>query len=230
VRFEFGALPETLNSNCTSNDYYQLTSNQRRRVLFLLLSIPLLWLSAWLAARILIVSVPLEHAEAIAVLSGAAVYKERTGYAAKLYQAGGAPRIVLTNDNYKGGWSAVEERNPFYYELAIAELVREGVPKDRIDVELEPVDSTYTEAKLLRRHSEANGIKSLLVVTSAYHSRRTWWTLRKVFEGSGISVGLEAVPPGSQTPNPGTWWIHIAGWKAVPPEYLKMAYYWLSLP
>jgi len=206
-----------------------LTLSLRRRVLLLLISIALLWLSAWVAARILIVSVPLQQADAIAVLSGGAAYKERTRYAAELYRMGRAHRIVLTNDNNKGGWSAVEERNPFFYELATAELVRLGVPKDRIDIEFEPVDSTYTEVKVLRRYSESNGLKSLLVVTSAYHSRRAWWTLRKVFEGSGTSLGIESVPPGSQTPNPATWWIHIAGWNAVPPEFLKIAYYWISL-
>ncbi len=172
---------------------------------------------------------PLQHADAIAVLSGAAAYKERTGYAAELFRAGRAPRIVLTNDNYKGGWSAVEERNPFYYELETAELVRLGVPKERIDVILEPVDGTYEETRALRRHAESHGFKSMLVVTSAYHSRRAWWTLRKVFNRSDLSIGLDSVSPGQQTPTPGTWWVHLSGWKVVPPEYLKMAYYWLTI-
>ena len=178
----------------------------------------------------LIVSAPLQQADAIAVLSGAAVYKERTRYAAELFQAGRAQRIVLTNDNYQGGYSPKEDRNPFYYELETAELVRRGVPKDRIDVILEPVDGTFAETKLLLQHAESQGWKSMLVVTSAYHSRRTWWTFRKVFKGSSLSVGIEPVPPGRQTPPPGTWWMYITGWKVVPPEYVKMAYYWVSVP
>jgi len=175
------------------------------------------------------VNSPLPRADAVAVLSGAAAYKERTAYAAELFRAGRAPRIVLTNDNYKGGWSPVEERNPFYYELETAELIRMGVPKERIVVILEPVDGTYEEARVLRRHAESNGLKSMLVVTSAYHSRRAWWTLRKVFSGADLSLGLESVPPGRQTPTPGFWWLQVRGWKEVPPEYLKLAYYWLSI-
>jgi uncharacterized SAM-binding protein YcdF (DUF218 family) len=176
------------------------------------------------------VSAPLQQADAIAVLSGAAAYKERTRHAAELFKAGRARRIVLTNDNYKGGYSQAEERNPFYYELETAELVRLGVPKDRIDVVLEPVDGTFAETKVLLRHAESNGLKSILVVTSAYHSRRTWWTFRKVFKGSSLVVGIEPVPPGRQTPPPSTWWMYVRGWKVVPPEYPKIAYYWLSVP
>jgi uncharacterized SAM-binding protein YcdF (DUF218 family) len=206
-----------------------LISLRRRGLLFGPLFLVSLWLVAWAAARVLIVNSPLPNADAIAVLSGAASYKERTAYAAQLFRAGRAPRIVLTNDNYKGGWSHVEERNPFYYELETSELVRLGVPRDRIDVILEPVDGTYKEAIVLRGHAESNGLKSMLVVTSAYHSRRALWTLRKVFEGSNLSIGLQSVRPGRQTPTPGTWWVYLRGWKEVPPEYVKMAYYWLTI-
>lgn len=190
----------------------------------------LLWLISWLAARSLIINKPLQSADVMAVLSGAEAYKERTRYAAEVYHAGRAPRIVLTNDNYRGGWSPVEERNPFYYELEKDELVRLGVPKTSIDIVLEPVDGTYTESRVLRRYAEAKQFKSMLVVTSAYHSRRTWWTLLKVFDGSGMLLGVESVPTGFQTPNPSTWWIHVTGWKVVPPEYIKIAYYWMSIP
>jgi uncharacterized SAM-binding protein YcdF (DUF218 family) len=63
------------------------------------------------------------------------------------------------------------------------------------------------------------------VVTSAYHSRRALWTLRRVFEGSGVEVGLVAVEPGEQSPRPGTWWLYPLGWKMVPGEYVKFLYY-----
>ena len=207
-----------------------MTSLQPRRILFILILVLLLWAIAWAAARMLIVDNPLPYADAIAVLSGGAVYKERTKYAAELFRAGRAPRIVLTNDNNRAGWSPAEERNPFYHELETAELVRLGVPRDRIDVVLEPVDGTFAETTVLRRYAESHGLKSMLVVTSAYHSRRACWTLRKVFKDSGLLVGLVSVQSGLQTPNPSTWWMHSAGWKVVPPEYLKISYYWLSIP
>jgi len=176
---------------------------------------------------LLIVNEPLAQADAIAVLSGAAAYKERTRYAAQLFKGGYGQRIIVTNDNYQGGWSQAEERNPYYYELEVAELRRAGISEEKIVVMLEPVGGTSDEAVLFRRYAEREGLHSILVVTSAYHSRRALWTLRKVFEGSNIVIGLEPAPTGFQAPSPIAWWLHLRGWKTVPVEYVKIVYYWL---
>src|SRR5205807_2683690 len=55
--------------------------------------------------------------------------------------------------------------------------------------------------------------------------RRARWTFERVFEGSGVAVSFEAVPPGDETPPPLTWWLHAEGWRVVAGEYLKMGYY-----
>jgi uncharacterized SAM-binding protein YcdF (DUF218 family) len=68
----------------------------------------------------------------------------------------------------------------------------------------------------------------MLVVTSAYHSRRALWTLGRAFRGGGTAVGLEAVAPGEQSPRPATWWLSVLGWKMVAGEYVKLIYYRLS--
>ena len=176
----------------------------------------------------LIVNAPLPHADAIAVLSGSAAYKERTRYAAQLFKGGYGQRIIVTNDYDQGAWSPVEERNPYYYELEVAELRAAGIPEDKIVVMLERVSGTSDEAALFRRYAETEGLHSILVVTSAYHSRRALWTLRKVFRGSNIVIGLEPVPTGFQTPSPIAWWLRVRGWKTVPVEYVKIVYYWLQ--
>jgi len=77
-----------------------------------------LWLIAWSAAKLLIVSAPLAHADAIMVLSGSTVIEERAQRAAELYKEGRAAKIILTNDNMLGGWVSDEQRNIPYYELA----------------------------------------------------------------------------------------------------------------
>lgn len=188
-----------------------------------------LWcLVAWAAARSLIVDVELPRADALAVLSGSGAYVERTRAAAELFHAGRAPRIVLTNDNSIGGWSVEQQRNPLFVERAAAELKRAGVPPEQIVVLPSPVSSTYDEATLLRSYAEREGVRSLLVVTSAYHSRRAWWTLRRVFRGSDVSVGIKAVRHGgAESPAPSRWWWHASGWRAVGGEYVKQLYYWL---
>ncbi len=185
-----------------------------------------LWpLGAWGAARWLVTAAPLAHADALAVLGGSATYVERTRYAASLWRAGRAPRIVLTNDGLRGGWSQSEQRNPFFVERATAELQRDGVSAAQIEIVPGGVTNTYTEAVALRTHAEARGWHSLLIVTSGYHARRAWWTLRRVFAGSGIELGLDPVPLGEQTPAPLWWWLRPMGWRMVAGEYGKLIYY-----
>jgi uncharacterized SAM-binding protein YcdF (DUF218 family) len=173
----------------------------------------------------LIVGVELKRADALVVLAGSATYVERTRKAAALFAEGRAPLIVLTNDNLPGGWSKEEQRNPLFVERAAEELRHHGVPSEKIEIIWQPVTSTYDETMCLREYAAARGLRSIIVVTSAYHSRRALWMLRRVFRESDVAVGLEAAPTGQQTPPPATWWWYRLGWKMVPGEYLKLFYY-----
>jgi uncharacterized SAM-binding protein YcdF (DUF218 family) len=200
-----------------------------RRVLFAALTLVLLWpLAAWLAAQALIVTPEPARADALAVLAGSATYLERTQHAAQLFRAGRAPRIILTNDNIRSGWSVAEQRNPLFVERAVEQLRSAGVPADKIDIVPGNVFSTYDEVLRLREYAGLRGWRSLLVVTSAYQSRRARWTLHRVFNGSGVTTGVDAAPPGQQSPRAATWWLHRFGWKLVPGEYAKLIYYWIK--
>lgn len=183
------------------------------------------WLLSWLAAEALVVREELPHADAIVVLAGSSTYVERVRHAARLFQEGRAPAVVLTNDGLLSGWSAAEERNPLFCERAAAELRRLGVPAGRITIIPRVVTSTYEEASAAREYAAAHGLKSVLVVTTPYQSRRALWTLRRAFRDSGVTVGVDAPPPGEQSPHPAVWWLRGIGWKLVPGEYLKLIYY-----
>jgi uncharacterized SAM-binding protein YcdF (DUF218 family) len=198
----------------------------RRRTLFALALFVLAWpLAAWVAARALVVSAQLPKADAIVVFGGASAYAERTRRAAELFRAGVAPKVVLTNDNLRSGWSSAEQRNPLFVERAAEELRRAGVPADRIETLSPTVSSTYEEVNLIRDYATTQRLGSVLFVTSGYHSRRALWTARRVFRGSGVEVGLAAVSPGEQTPGPFFWWWHRRGWRVVGLEYPKLIYY-----
>lgn len=192
----------------------------------LLLAWPFL---AWAAAQLLIVRTEVRaHADALVVLGGSSAYVERTHWAAQLFQEGHAPKIILTNDNERGGWSSAEQRNPYFVERAVAELQRAGVPAEKIEVLPQPVASTRDEALLLRRYVAEHRLQSLVVVTSAYHSRRALWTLRRVFNGSNIEIEMNPVATGDgdwQSPTPLTWWWKWRGWLSVALEYPKLIYY-----
>jgi uncharacterized SAM-binding protein YcdF (DUF218 family) len=180
---------------------------------------------SWAAARLLIVKTSLTSADAIVVMGGSATYIERTAWAARLYRDGRAPMIILTNDGMMGGWNERDQRNPFYYELAANELKAQGVPADKIQVISDAASGTYEESLRVREFATRRSLKSLLIVTSAYHSRRALWSMRRAGQGSNIDLGVDPAPPGWQTPSPATWWLRPWGWKVVGGEYVKMVYY-----
>ncbi|HYX30544.1 MAG TPA: YdcF family protein [Pyrinomonadaceae bacterium] len=181
---------------------------------------------AWGAARFLIVKADVASPDAIVVLSGSATYLERAAKAAELYRAGRAPLIVLTNDGVVSGWDNREDRNPLFYELSARRMEQQGVPPDRIAVAPGPATGTYDESLLVRDFAVAHGLKRLLIVTSAYHSRRALWSMRRACAGSGIEIGIDSAAPGWQTPSAWRWWSKRWGWKLVGGEYAKMIYYW----
>jgi uncharacterized SAM-binding protein YcdF (DUF218 family) len=203
-------------------------ARRRWRVsLFAGLCLVALWPAlTWAGAHLLIVKSEMVSADAIVVLSGSSTYIERANWAAKLYREGRAPVIILTNDSLMSGWDRVQERNPYFYELAARELQKRGVPESKIQVVSNIALGTYEESLGLRDYATAHNLKRLLVVTSAYHSRRALWSMRRACEGSGIEIGIDGPPPGWQTPSPSTWWWHRWGWKVVAGEYVKLIYYW----
>lgn len=199
-------------------------AKRRKLVLKALVLFLVAWvLLAWIAARALVVNAQISSADAIVVLSGSSAYLERTQRAAELYRDGRAPLVLLTDDHRRGGWSSAEQRNPFFVERAMNELIRHGVPVEKIKIAPGVAASTHSEALILKDYAAANGLRSVLVVTSAYHSRRALRTLRRSFDGTGTVVGLE--PVGSSS---ALWWLRPEGWRTVGGEYVKLVYYWFK--
>ena len=199
------------------------------RIILRVIVIALAWVAlAWIAARALIVRKELDRADSIVVLAGSSTYGERVRHAAQILKAGHASRIILTDDHHRGGWSTQKQTNPLFVEFASDELQRLGIPREQVDILSTSTQGTYHEAILLRDYAQTHKLKSLDIVTSAYHSRRALWTFQRVFSGTGIQLGMDAAAPGDQTPYPGTWWLHLRGWQTVPVEYVKILYYRVS--
>jgi len=198
-------------------------------LLVVLLSLSSLWVVSWIGAHWLIVENTVRNpADVIVVLSGSSAFRERTQLAADLFKQGFGSSVLLTNDGQQGGWSNEKERNPFTLELATDSLVRSGVPATRIEIIQDPVvGSTYEEALAIKTWAEKRQVKSMLVVTSAYHGRRAVWTFRRVI-ASSPTLEWAFVPPGNQTPTQSSWWLYPKGWKTVGLEYVKLLYYRFS--
>jgi len=170
----------------------------------------------------------LTRADAILVLSGSSVYLERTEKAAALYKKGVASRVFLTDDGERAGWSRIERENPTFVDLERKSLIEQGVPIEAIEVLPERVDGTQSEAEAMRKKVVESNFKSVLLVTSAYHTRRTFGAFEKTFAeaNSNVEIGIDSAPTGNQTPQPSHWWFSVKGWRLVAGEYLKSVYYW----
>ena len=185
----------------------------------------LLWsVAAWIGAEFLVVTTDLPHADAIVVLSGAKAYLERTERAARLFNEGRAPVVLVTDDGLLSSWSPTRHTNPSYAERAADELMRLGVGAEHIRIVPGVVSGgTHVEATRLRGYASSEHLKSVLIVTSPYHARRARWTIRRAFGGSGIEVGMAV------TDHPALesclWWMFPSGWNAVGQEYVKLGYY-----
>ena len=185
-------------------------------------------LFAWFLAENLIVEQPLDRADAILVLSGSRFYPERTAEAALIYRQGIAPKILLTDDGGRAGWSKTEQRNPRFVELIKQKLIEGGVPADVIEILPSQVSGTIDEAEVLRERVLQGDINSVLLVTSPYHTRRSLSTFEKVLEDKNVRLGIVSPPPGEQSPPAFTWWFSKKGWNSVAAEYVKIVCYQLN--
>lgn len=148
----------------------------------------------------LVVSDSLSKVDAIVVMAGG--HKVRLPPVAKLYKEGAAPLILLTNDGIIASWSQKYQRNLYQVEWAKEDLVEMGVSNESIILLDYTASGTIHDAlntlQYVRAHPE---IRSLLVVTSDYHTRRTLWTFRHVFKESGLQIGCYPVSGPSEQ-----WW------------------------
>lgn len=200
------------------------------KISVVILAVFLVWIfAAPFLAEFLIVEKPLEKADAILVLGGSSVYIERTQKAAILYKKGVAPKIFLTDDGGKAGWSQSEQRNPPFVDLARKSLIEQEIPAEAIEILMPQVSGTIDEAEVLQKKAVEENLKSVVIVTSVYHTRRALWVFEKVFikNKTETKIGIETATPGQQTPAPSFWWISPRGWSMVAGEYVKTLYYWL---
>jgi uncharacterized SAM-binding protein YcdF (DUF218 family) len=197
-----------------------------RRIVSVSLCLFIVWaIIAPFSAWFLVVEKPVEKAEAMWILGGSAAYLERTQKAAELYRQGISDKIFVIDDGVRGGWNDGEKRNLPFYEISKRELVADGVNENAIEIVKPSGDGTVYEAKLFAEKNADNHIKSLLLVTSPYHTRRALWT----FEHFNPNITVSVISPeiSRQTPTIYFWWLSSNGWSVVFGEYLKFIYYWL---
>ena len=106
---------------------------------------------------------------------------DRVIYAAKLYQEGKAPLILLSGGRIS--WFGDDGASEAEDMAKILKLM--GVPSEAILEEGNSVN-TYENAIFTQKILEEQGIEKILLVTSAFHLPRAW----KIFQ----HLGIEAIP------------------------------------
>jgi uncharacterized SAM-binding protein YcdF (DUF218 family) len=163
----------------------------------------------------LVIQDDLQPADLIHVIAGE---DDRTEVAIWLYKQGYGKQIFFT-----GGWCTFHN---YYHGQHGRELaLQQGVPAEAIALDDSRVTSTYSEVVRLKEFlaRSPTPIRSVIVVSDAYHMRRARWTARRIL-GDEIRVQMAPVPF-EVSPYQRRWWTDGASRAYVKDEYLKMAYY-----
>jgi uncharacterized SAM-binding protein YcdF (DUF218 family) len=162
-------------------------------------------------------------ADAIVVLSGS--LPDRILEAVDLYHAHLAPRIILTREQPLPGLGEVRARGATlaeHHEQNSSVAQQLGVPGDAIAVMPAATSSTLAETQALIAYLQAQGIHSVLLITSKAHARRAGLIFRRV-AGGALRV---AVCPSRYDPfSADKWWYERAFVRRVVIEYGKLLTY-----
>lgn len=129
---------------------------------------------------------PPQKSDVIAVMAGS--YKERVPTAARLFHEGFGKLVLLPDDSIRAGWSEQHGRYLYYIERSEEELVRLGVPRNRIVKLPYNGSSTMSDALAVKRYVLEHDIRSLLLVTSDYHLQRAFWSCRQLFRNYPVTL------------------------------------------
>jgi uncharacterized SAM-binding protein YcdF (DUF218 family) len=154
---------------------------------------------------------------------------ERGLTAAQLYKNGLAPRIFSGREKLPDGYAILQAKGLHYPEtrdLLSRMLNGLGVPKTAYLSNDLFVESTFEEALVVRDVVLKKGYRSLIIVTSPAHSRRSWLTYKRVFEDDSVEIGI--VPSRHTNFKLEDWWKTRKYVREVIYEYQKLIYYTLK--
>ena len=142
-----------------------------------------------------VVEDPLERSDAILVLSDDNFYADRATRAAEVFREGLAPVVVASGRRLRPRAGIAE--------LMQHDLIERGVPKDKILPVAHDADNTREEAQILAEFAAQRKWKSVIIVTSNYHTRRARYIFEKVFP-AGITIRVTGARDADFDPE--RWW------------------------
>ena len=185
---------------------------------FVLLAVALVLHAVWLrfAGTLLIDAESPVRADAIVVLAGNA--PDRLPWADQLRREGYADLLVVSDEpvhthGLETTWAALHAAGVSAPEIPDSVLLVLDDP---------PPESTIDEARRDAELLSARGLRSALLVTDAFHSRRAAMLFGPVFARKGLS--LRSVPV-TDSLDLAHWWSHPLAARKTSEEWAKLAYY-----
>jgi len=183
--------------------------------------ISFLYVGKWL-----VIEEPLDHAQAIAILSGR--MPERALEAAKLYRAGYAPEVWLTHSTEPG--KSLKEMGVEYFGEEVYNqkiLLQQGVPAKAIRVLEPPILNTADEIVTIKGALNSAPLHIVVIVTTKPHTRRTrtLWRILTHDESRAIVRAASTDPF-----DPDHWWRSTRDALDVVREVLGLMNAWAGLP
>jgi uncharacterized SAM-binding protein YcdF (DUF218 family) len=173
------------------------------------------------AADLWIISDPLGPADAVAIFGGGLA--DRPFAAARYYHQGLVTK-VLVSDNRR---DPAERYGRVMSEVAASEaiLLSLGTPEGAIETFGNALGNTHQEVLALRDWAERHNLRSIIVPTEIFSTRRVRWMLHRAFP-SGFVIRVIAL----ETPEyrRDDWWRHVQGVAAFENEFIKYVYYVLK--
>ena len=137
----------------------------------------------------------LERSDAILVLSDDNFYADRATRATQVYRQG-LGSIVVASGRRLRPYAGIAE-------LMEHDLIERGVPKDKILRVAHDSDNTREEAKALAEVARQKKWRSVIVVTSNYHTRRARYIFTHIFPAD-VRVQITGAHDGDFDPQ--SWW------------------------
>ena len=169
-----------------------------------------------------------QKADVIVVLNGRDC--ERSLAAVDLYNNGYSGLIVMAEIMKQPGTDEFRKRvkenisRKMFFQWAIDSM---GVPENSFKLIGDGISSTYDEALVTKKFMLANNYKSILLVTSKWHSKRAYLTFRSALKETGIKITI--YPSMYDTFSPDAWWKSNNDAELVFYEYVRFIYYIFTL-
>jgi uncharacterized SAM-binding protein YcdF (DUF218 family) len=204
------------------------TAMRRLMILFVAaLAAAAVW-GVWQGGRYLQHEDPLRQADAIFVLAGTRM--ERPLEAADLYREQWAPVIALSPGRTEPAEETIRARGvplPRDADVVADALSRVGVPRSAIVIPRQSVDNTADEALMLRSLARERHWRTVIVVTSKYHTRRSGFAMRRALEDMDVAIILRATR--YDPADPANWWRRRYDARYALSEWEKLVAYRLGL-